>query len=232
MVLIIWPVRAQTQLNVLTVVSTIFLGPMYVRSGKRKKEIMKVKVTKNLTYLEARKIVEHTPETTFSTIIQSAIAKPETKHDYTQTADNDKIISSSTKVLIPTKYKTNKPQPPSKATTPQSKQTATKPKPTAQANTSTIEQPKNRESRSKTGTSPRKKSRSPKKNHKERQIKLTRVQDEPIKTGNKYSDLEQMEAEVSNDEKSSRKPTQKFKNHNEYESFPYFNIFIHFILCI
>ena len=44
--------------------------------------------------------------------------------DYTQTSDNDKIISSSTKVLIPTKYKTNKYQPSSKATTPQSKQTA------------------------------------------------------------------------------------------------------------
>ena len=120
-------------------------------------------------------------------------------HDYTQTSDNDKIISSSTKVLIPTKYKTNKSQPSSKATTPQSKQTASKPKPTAQANTSKIEQPKNRESRSKTRTSPRKKSQSPKKNHKERQIKLTRVQDEPVKTDNKYTGLEQMEAEVSND---------------------------------
>ena len=166
---------------------------------KKEKEIMKVKVTRNLTYLEARKIVEHTPETTFSTIVQSAIARPETKHDYTQTSDNDKIISSSTKVLIPTKYKTNKSQPSSKATTPQSKQTASKPKPTAQANTSKIEQPKNRESRSKTRTSPRKKSQSPKKNHKERQIKLTRVQDEPVKTDNKYTGLEQMEAEVSND---------------------------------
>ena len=166
---------------------------------KKEKEIMKVKVTRNLTYLEAGKIVEHTPETTFSTIVQSAIARPETKHDYTQTSDNDKIISSSTKVLIPTKYKTNKSQPSSKATTPQSKQTASKPKPTAQANTSNIEQPKNRESRSKTRTSPRKKSQSPKKNHKERQIKLTRVQDEPVKTDNKYTGLEQMEAEVSND---------------------------------
>ena len=111
--------------------------------------------------------------------------------DYTQTSDNDKIISSSTKVLIPTKYKTNKSQPSSKATTPQSKQTS-KTKPTAQPNTSKIEQPKNRESRSKTRTSPRKKSQSPKKTYKERHIKLTRVQDEPVKTDNKYTGLEQM----------------------------------------
>ena len=92
---------------------------------KKEKEIMKIKVTRNLTYLEARKIVEHTPETTFSTIVQSAIAKPEIKNDYTQTSENDKIISSSTKVLIPTKYKTNKSQPSSKASTPQSKQPST-----------------------------------------------------------------------------------------------------------
>ena len=92
---------------------------------KKEKEIMKIKVTRNLTYLEARKIVEHTPESTFSTIVQSAIAKPEIKNDYTQTSENDKIISSSTKVLIPTKYKTNKSQPSSKASTPQSKQPST-----------------------------------------------------------------------------------------------------------
>ena len=70
--------------------------------------------------------------------------------DYTQTSDNDKIISSSTKVLITSEYKTNKFQPSSKATTPQSKQTTRKTKPAARANTSKIEQPKNRESRSKT----------------------------------------------------------------------------------
>ena len=87
----------------------------------------------------------------------------------------------------------------SKATTPQSKPIASKPKPTAQANTSKIEQQKNRESRSNTPTSPRKKSQSPKKNKKERQIKLTRVQEDPVKTDNKFTGLEQMEAEVSND---------------------------------
>ena len=157
---------------------------------------MKIKVTRNLTYLEARKIVEHTPETTFSTIVQSAIAKPEIKNDYTQTSENDKIISSSTKVLIPTKYKTNKSQPSSKASTPQSKQPST----------SQVEPAKNRESRSKNRTSPRKKSQSPKKNQRDK-IKLTRVQDEPIKLKNTFSDLEQMEAEEYSDQKSRKDQT-------------------------
>ena len=163
---------------------------------KKEKEIMKIKVTRNLTYLEARKIVEHTPETTFSTIVQSAIAKPEIKNDYTQTSENDKIISSSTKVLIPTKYKTNKSQPSSKASTPQSKQPST----------SQVEPAKNRESRSKNRTSPRKKSQSPKKNQRDK-IKLTRVQDEPIKLKNTFSDLEQMEAEEYSDQKSRKDQT-------------------------
>ena len=163
---------------------------------KKEKEIMKIKVTRNLTYLEARRIVEHTPETTFSTIVQSAIAKPEIKNDYTQTSENDKIISSSTKVLIPTKYKTNKSQPSSKASTPQSKQPST----------SQVEPAKNRESRSKNRTSPRKKSQSPKKNQRDK-IKLTRVQDEPIKLKNTFSDLEQMEAEEYSDQKSRKDQT-------------------------
>ena len=163
---------------------------------KKEKEIMKIKVTRNLTYLEARKIVEHTPETTFSTIVQSAIAKPEIKNDYTQTSENDKIISSSTKVLIPTKYKTNKSQPSSKASTPQSKQPST----------SQVEPAKNRESRSKNRTSQRKKSQSPKKNQRDK-IKLTRVQDEPIKLKNTFSDLEQMEAEEYSDQKSRKDQT-------------------------
>ena len=163
---------------------------------KKEKEIMKIKVTRNLTYLEARKIVEHTPETTFSTIVQSAIAKPEIKNDYTQTSENDKIISSSTKVLIPTKYKTSKSQPSSKISTSQSKQPST----------SQVEPAKNRESWSKNRTSPRKKSQSPKKNQRDK-IKLTRVQDEPIKLKNTFSDLEQIEAEEYSDQKSRKDQT-------------------------
>ena len=48
---------------------------------------MKIKVTRNITYLEARKMVEQTPEITLSKIVQSAIAKPQTKNVSTQVDD-------------------------------------------------------------------------------------------------------------------------------------------------
>ena len=165
---------------------------------------MKVKVTRNITYIEARKIVEQTPEVTFSKIVQSAVAKPELKTVSTQTSDEDKVITSSTKVLDPTPKKVNKNQTPSQSSTPKQKSTPQKPKQTTLANTSKVEQKQNRESRSKTGSSPRKKSQSPKKTPKERQIKLTRVQDESIKLDNKFNSLEQMEAEVYDDQKSGK----------------------------
>ena len=171
---------------------------------KKEKEIMKVKVTRNVTYIEARKMVEQTPEVTFSKIVQSAVAKPELKTVSTQTSDEDKVITSSTKVLDPTPKKVNKSQTPSQSSTPKPKSTPQKPKQTTLANTSKVEQKQNRESRSKTRSSPRKKSQSPKKTPKERQIKLTRVQDESIKLDNKFNSLEQMEAEVYDDQKSGK----------------------------
>ena len=43
-----------------------------VMYGKRKKEIAKIKVTQRLTYPEAKKVYkQHTPEFTFSKIVQS-----------------------------------------------------------------------------------------------------------------------------------------------------------------
>ena len=51
-----------------------------VMYGKKEKEIMKIKVTQILTYPEAKKVHEqHIPEFTFSKIVQSMPAKPETK---------------------------------------------------------------------------------------------------------------------------------------------------------
>ena len=46
---------------------------------------MKLKVTKNLTYPEARKLYDQQqPEFTFTKVVQSLSAKPETKTAYTQ----------------------------------------------------------------------------------------------------------------------------------------------------
>ena len=163
---------------------------------------MRVKVTNNITYIEARKMVEQKLEVTLSTIIQSATRKPETKTVSTQVDENDKVITSSTKVLTGRSKKPNKTQNSSQATTSKPKSTASTPKPS----TSQVEPAKNRESQSKNRTSPRKKSQSPKKNQRDK-IKLTRVQDEPIKLKNTISDLEQMEAEEYSDRKSRKDQT-------------------------
>ena len=67
---------------------------------KKEKEIMKLKVTKNLTYLEARKRFEQKPEFSFSKVVKSLAAKPETKTTSTQYSVEDSKITESTKVII------------------------------------------------------------------------------------------------------------------------------------
>ena len=68
---------------------------------KKEKEIMKIKVTQRLTYPEAKKVHEqHTPEFTFSKIVQSVPAKPETKAASTQYSVKDSEITESSKVIV------------------------------------------------------------------------------------------------------------------------------------
>ena len=67
-------------------------------------------------------MVEQKPEVTLSTIIQSATRKPETKTVSTQVDENDKVITSSTKVLTGISKKTNKTKKLSQATIPSLKQ--------------------------------------------------------------------------------------------------------------
>ena len=50
-----------------------------MKFGKKEKEIMKIKVTQKITYLEAKKIQENQPEITFAQVVQSLNTKPETK---------------------------------------------------------------------------------------------------------------------------------------------------------
>ena len=61
---------------------------------------MKLKVTHNISYLEAKKLHENKPETTFSKIVQS-IARPEMKDASTQYKVKDYKINASTKVIEP-----------------------------------------------------------------------------------------------------------------------------------
>ena len=75
---------------------------------KKEKEIMKLKVTKNLTYPEARKLYDQQqPEFTFTKVVQSLSAKPETKTAYTQYNVEDSKITESSKIIVAKKQKPN-----------------------------------------------------------------------------------------------------------------------------
>ena len=50
---------------------------------------MRIKVTQNVTYLEAKKIQEKQPEITFAKVVQSLTSKPVTKETSTQFKETD-----------------------------------------------------------------------------------------------------------------------------------------------
>ena len=68
---------------------------------KKEKEIMKIKVTQKITYLEAKKIQENQPEITFAKVVQSLNTKPETKKTSTQFNEKDSVIKANSKVITP-----------------------------------------------------------------------------------------------------------------------------------
>ena len=76
---------------------------------KKEKEIMKIKVTQKITDLEAKKIQENQPETTFAKVVQSLNTKPETKETSTQFKEKDSVIKANSKVIIPTQKPKPKP---------------------------------------------------------------------------------------------------------------------------
>ena len=75
----------------------------------KEKAIMKLKVTNNISNLEAKKLHENKPETTFSKIVQS-IARPEMKDASTQYKVKNYKINASTKVIEPKVKSTSKSQ--------------------------------------------------------------------------------------------------------------------------
>ena len=68
---------------------------------KKEKEIMKIKVTQKITYLEARKIQENQPEITFAKVVQCLNTKPETKESSTEFDEKDSVIKANSKVISP-----------------------------------------------------------------------------------------------------------------------------------
>ena len=79
---------------------------------KKEKEISKIKVTKNVPYLEAKKIFEYqTPELDFTKIATSLSAKPESKSIGTQFFESDFTINPSSKVISPSVKPKSQPKP-------------------------------------------------------------------------------------------------------------------------
>ena len=149
---------------------------------KKEKEIMKIKVTQNITFIEARNLFEKQPDTSFSRIVQSVqMKKPELKTTETHFDEKDFNITASSKVIIPTIYKTKKQSAQNTAASSSSQSGTPK---------SNNQQEKSR-SRSKTRKTSRDNSKSPKQ---KQNVKLTRLQDQPVKTANKYGQLESMES--------------------------------------
>ena len=106
------PPPAKTLKNVLTEVKITFYDPISVKYGKKEKEISKIKVTKNVPHLEAKKIFEkQTPELDFTKIVTSLSAKPESKTIGTQFFESDFTINPSSKVISPSVEPKSQPKP-------------------------------------------------------------------------------------------------------------------------
>ena len=140
------------------------------------------------TYLEAKKIFEHKPEFTFSKIVQSSQpSKPETKTTETHFDEKDFNITASSKVIIPSIYKPKK----------QSEQNTTASKTASSSSQSGTSKSNNQQEKSRSRSKTRKTSRDNSKSPKPKQkpnVKLTRLQDQPVKTSNIYGQLESMES--------------------------------------
>ena len=68
---------------------------------------MRIKVTKNLTYPEARKLYEQKPEFSFSKVVKSLAAKPESKTTSIHYSIEDTKITESRKVIMSKKPNRN-----------------------------------------------------------------------------------------------------------------------------
>ena len=154
---------------------------------KKEKEIMKIKVTQRITYLEAKKIQENQPEITFAKVVQSLNTKPETKETSTQFNEKDSVIKANSKVITPTL----KPKPKS-ASTHQSRP------PTKSQNSSQTQPSKasgSQRSRSRNRTADQK-GKNGKKKDKEPNPYSKGGSADPIKLVNRFDSLESMELEV------------------------------------
>ena len=154
---------------------------------KKEKEIMKIKITQKITYLEAKKIQENQPEITFAKVVQSLNTKPETKEISTQFNEKDSVIKANSKVITPTLKPKPKP-----ASTHQSRP------PTKSQNSSQTQPSKasgSQRSRSRNRTADQK-GKNGKEKDKEPNPYSKGGSADPIKLINRFDSLDSMELEI------------------------------------
>ena len=166
---------------------------------KKEKEIMKIKVTQKITYLEAKKIQENQPEITFAKVVQSLNTKPETKESSTQFNEKDSVIKANSKVITPTLKPKPKPTSTHPSRPPTKSQNSSQTQPTK---TSGSQQ----RSRSRTADQ---KGKNGKDKDKEPNPYSKGASADPIKLVNRFDSLENMELETDSSMFSQSQRKQK-----------------------
>ena len=100
----------KTSENALTAARTMFLDQANAKFGRKRRKLLKV--TKNITYLEAKKLFEsQTSELDLTKIVQSLCSNPESKTIGTQFFETDFNIHPSSKVITPSVKPKSQPKP-------------------------------------------------------------------------------------------------------------------------
>ena len=147
---------------------------------------MKLKVTHNISYLEAKKMHENQPEITFSKIVQS-IARPEMKDASTQYKTKDLKNTTSTKV-IESKVKSTSKSPSGS----QSSQSSSSSQPSSQPSSSAQSQPRSQSLLPQSGGGGQRSASRHSSERKKKDEKSSNKTNKPdtIKTQNRFNGLE------------------------------------------
>ena len=153
---------------------------------------MRIKVTNNISYLEAKKLHENKPETTFSKIVQS-IARPEMKDASTQYKAKDYKITTSTKVIEPKVKSTSKSPSGSQSSSSQSSsQSQSSSLPSSQPSSSAQSQPRSQSLLPQSGGGGQRSAsrHSSERNKKDEKSSNKTNKSDTIKTQNRFNGLE------------------------------------------
>ena len=184
---------------------------------KKEKEIIKIKVTKNITYQEARKLFELIPKPVYSKIVQSSFVKPSTKTTSTQYDKNDflkelnsqssqsssfssQTITRSSQSSSQSSQSTIQPSQSSKSSQPNSQCSSRSPQPNTQSPRGQSRPGQQRTHSNNKEESDRSESNQSSRTKKEQDKHLSNRQKkgshDPIKLANSYESLEDMELDL------------------------------------